>query len=106
MKNFVEIMEGIRKRPGMYTGEKSLRKLSWYLEGYTFCRNEMDEEEFTFIEEFQEFVEKKYRMDEYNIDFTKSYVDIISLFYGDYRAVDKFFELYDEFMEIKGIELE
>ncbi len=104
MKKLNELMTLIRERTGLHLGEKSLKKLGWFIEGYVYARNSMDEEEFKFIEEFQEFVEKKYEMSKYNSDIKKSYVEIIKFHTQcDEKGVDKFFELYDEFLANKGL---
>lgn len=104
MEKLNEVMVQIKKRPGMFLGKKSLERLSWYLEGYELCRNSAGEGEFKFSEEFQKFVEEKYKIKSYNLKGRISYVKIIMFFsfaQCECTALDRFFELYDEFMEIK-----
>lgn len=102
MEKFNEMMVQIKKRPGMYIGKKSLKRLGWYLEGYELCRNSVGEDEFKFSEEFQDFVVRKYKLEKYTEPVRLSYIEIIMLFTQcECTSVDEFFKLYDEFMEIR-----
>lgn len=107
MEKLNELMKHIKKRPGMYVGDKSLTKLGWFFEGYVMCAKEIGDDSYIIFDEFRDFVEKKYRISEYKTTSKKSYVEIIMLFeWSEERALDKFFELYEEFVTIKGFSIE
>ncbi len=96
-------MGHIKKRPALYLGEKSLKKLGSFLEGYVTCRNEFDSEKYTYIEEFEEFVKKKYEKYLTKLKTQKSYVDIIRFMsMSEESALELFFELFEEFSKTRG----
>ncbi|WP_298914235.1 hypothetical protein [uncultured Nostoc sp.] len=92
-----EILSGLKKRPGMYLGSSSITKLDMVLRGYSLARKEVGvpptepEREF---EEFQSWVQEKY-----GINSGQSWSKII-LFYSvdEYEALEKFFELFEEYL--------
>ncbi|WP_375509372.1 hypothetical protein [uncultured Nostoc sp.] len=92
-----EILNSIKKRPGMYLGTNSITRLDMLLRGYSLARKEVGvpptepEREF---EGFQSWIEEKYR-----INSGQSWSKII-LFYSidEYEALQKFFELFEEYL--------
>jgi len=92
-----EILKGIKKRPGMFLGNRSITKLDMFLRGYSLGRKEVGvpptepEREF---EGFQSWVEEKY-----GINSGQSWSKII-LFYSvdEHEALQKFFELFEEYL--------
>ncbi|MEH1898054.1 MAG: hypothetical protein V7K94_22680 [Nostoc sp.] len=92
-----EILKGIKKRPGMFLGTRSITKLDMFLRGYSLGRKEVGvpptepEREF---EGFQSWVQEKY-----GINSGQSWSKII-LFYSvdEYEALQKFFELFEEYL--------
>jgi hypothetical protein len=98
MSNFYNLLQKIKQRPALYLGKRSLSHLQVFLDGYTFACCELgievtkQEREF---EEFQEWIEQRFNQ----VD-TQSWSRII-LFYSEDEsdALDKFFELFDKFLE-------
>ncbi|MHC0065945.1 hypothetical protein ACWATR_24075 [Nostoc sp. UIC 10890] len=93
-----EILNNIKKRPGMYLGANSpITILDMLLRGYSFARKEVGvlptepEREF---EGFQSWIEEKY-----GINSGQSWSKII-LFYSvdEPEALQKFFELFEEYL--------
>lgn len=95
-----DLIENIRKRPSLYLGKPSLEHLQVFLDGYSFARRQLkippsqQEREF---EEFQTWTEEKF-----NQQNTQSWTKII-LFYSENEkmALERFFELFDEFVNQK-----
>jgi len=95
--DYNEILMGIRKRPKMYLGKKSLRNLHMFMEGYKVS---MYRKPCTFIhdEGFMEFIHEKY-----NDYVTLHYFQVIERHSNsEEEAFDKYFELLDEFTERKN----
>lgn len=96
MSNFSEFLQNIKQRPALYLGKRSLSHLQVFLDGYTFARRQLgievtkEEQEF---EEFQEWLEQRF-----NQSNTQSWSQIIT-FYSedDSYALERFFELFEEF---------
>ncbi|MCV3212369.1 hypothetical protein OGM63_02290 [Plectonema radiosum NIES-515] len=91
-----EILKGIKKRPGMFLGTSSITKLDMLLRGYSLGRKEVGvpptkpEREFS---GFQSWVQEKYE-----IKSGQSWAKIILFFsIDDYEALQRFFELYEEY---------
>ncbi|WP_230966598.1 hypothetical protein [Nostoc sp. NZL] len=92
-----EILNNIKKRPGMYLGANSITRLDMVLRGYSLARKEVSvpptepEREF---EGFQSWVEEKY-----GINSGQSWSKII-FFYSvnEPEALQKFFELFEEYL--------
>jgi hypothetical protein len=97
MQDLYGLIQKIHQRPALYLSKKSLSHLQVFLDGYTFSRREMgiplsaQEQEF---EQFQDWIEQRFSQPN-----TQSWVRII-LFYAEDEAdaLDRFFELFDEFV--------
>ncbi|MEH2436545.1 MAG: hypothetical protein V7K25_20260 [Nostoc sp.] len=95
--NLSELLGRIKKSPGMFLGTASITKFDMYLRGYILAKRELglaltnQEREF---EGFQSWVKEKYE-----INSGQSWAKII-LFYSidEYEALQKFFELYEEYL--------
>lgn len=94
MDSVKELILKIKKRPELYIGQRSLSLFQAYLYGW-LNRDEKSVVDSGLIGDFQEWVQEKYK-----IRSSQSWVKII-LFYStsDYGALDKFFELFDEFLQ-------
>ena len=96
-RELYELMESIKKRPGMYLGHSSITKLDMTLRGRNFALRELGidltEQEREFAG-FQFWVQEKYRAKS-----GQSWAKII-LFYSvdDHEALIRFFELYEEYL--------
>jgi hypothetical protein len=98
MSNFYELLQKVKQRPALYLGKRSLSHLQVFLDAYTFARRELgieptkQEQDF---EEFQEWIEQRFNQPD-----TQSWSRII-LFYSEDEsdALDKFFELFEDFWQ-------
>lgn len=96
------ILTLIRARPALYLGSNSIVKLKAFLDGYYFSQYESDpnlslkdDDEELFWLKFQDWIANKYQ-----IKSSQSWASIISFFStDDANALDRFFELVDEFMK-------
>ena len=92
-----EILEGVKRRPGMFLGTSSITRLEMYLRGYDLARREMDipldEQEREFAG-FQSWIQNQYE-----IKSGQSWGKII-LFYSvdEPEALTKFFELFEQYL--------
>lgn len=100
MITFYELIKKIKQRPTLYINQRSLSQLKTFIDGYTFALRQVNipvsEQEREF-EDFQKWIEQKY-----NQPSTQHWYKII-LFYAEDEtdALDKFFELFREFMQQK-----
>lgn len=97
MGGLLEILEKIKKRPGMYLGKPSVSDLFIFLAGYKTARRELgiepNEQEMTFYSEFQPWLQKRFQVQTVN-----SWAKIIMLYSVDEKeGFDYFFKLLDEF---------
>lgn len=96
--NFYQLLDKIKTRPALYLGKRSIFSLQAFLDGYTCaCRQlgiPVTEQEQEFAE-FQDWIEKQF-----NRQSSKSWARII-LFYSEdeSQAIDKFFELFEDFLQ-------
>ncbi|MDE7432149.1 MAG: hypothetical protein K2N34_09590 [Lachnospiraceae bacterium] len=97
------VINKIRKRPGMYLGSNSITALSHFLDGYQMAERDYDvcSREELFPLEFRymhEFIRCKLNS-ENNLGWCSNILDFCN---GDEeKALNKFFELFDEFTKIK-----
>ncbi len=97
MHDLYTLIEKIKKAPSMYLGRHSIICLQAFLSGYSVAKHELggqptkQESDFR---EFPEWIRKKF-----NVQTSQSWANII-LFYceDESKALDKFFELLDEFI--------
>ncbi|MGB3650019.1 MAG: hypothetical protein WBA41_02265 [Rivularia sp. (in: cyanobacteria)] len=106
MINLYEMLNRIKKRPAMYLGKNFIFSLQVFLAGYNGAKREMglspteQEQEFEY---FLNWIRKRFK-----IETNQSWASII-LFYSadENKALDTFFELFDEFLaQRKNLELE
>ncbi|MBW4603409.1 MAG: hypothetical protein KME29_28550 [Calothrix sp. FI2-JRJ7] len=105
MSNLYELISKIEKRPSMYLGKPAISNLRSCIAGYILARRELgitqteQEKHFT---EFQSWIQEKF-----NISYSQSW-DKIILFYSEdeRKALDRFFELFNEYLEIKHLQHE
>ena len=97
MYTLYELLERLKKRPGMFLGTSSITKLDMLLRGYNLARREVgippSEQEREFVG-FQSWVQEKY-----GIKSGQSWAKII-LFYSidEQEALWKFFEIFEEYL--------
>jgi hypothetical protein len=95
-RDFYGLLEAIRRRPALYLGHRSLVAFRSWLDGYHYAKSEAgvgrsaEEEEFA---DFDSFVCRKYRWHDVG-----GWAAKIAYYHrDDGTALDKFFELLDEF---------
>jgi Trp operon repressor len=100
MDNFYDLLKKIKKRPAMYLGRNSIFSLQAFLDGYYFARREIglpltaQESEF---QEFLQWIRKKF-----NVETGQLWASILLFHCADERsAVERFFSLFDEFLNSK-----
>ncbi|MFB2880402.1 hypothetical protein [Floridanema aerugineum] len=91
-----EMLQEIKKRPGMYLGKRSISRLRSFLDGYMGAREDLglpqteQEKEFN---GFQEWIQERF-----NITSSHGWDSIILFYSADERdALEKFFELFEKF---------
>ncbi|WP_017303312.1 hypothetical protein [Spirulina subsalsa] len=91
-----DLLERIKKRPGMYLGRVSLIRLKMLLLGYSMSREELgleltqQEKQFS---QFQNWIQEKY-----NVNSSEGWENIILSQVNDERlAFELFFELFEQF---------
>ena len=94
--SLIKLFEMIRKRPKVYLGEKSLSRLSCFINGATYMWREITEYSADFISKFDRFVHQKY-----NDNTTKRFEGIIQSYSkNDEEAFDTYFELLNEYLAL------
>jgi hypothetical protein len=99
MSDLFEVLEKIRKSPGMYLGRPSVSDLFMFLTGYEFARSEqgieLTDAEESFWDEFQPWLQNKL-----GIASVTSWAKLIMLSCHDEKAgFELFFRLLDEFSQ-------
>ena len=95
---FYEMMESIKKRPGMYLGKCSISNLRSFLDGYMLARRYLGlpiTEQETEFDKFKEWIAEIFDIKSYY-----GWNDIILLNSVDERdALNKFFDLFERFRD-------
>ena len=94
----LELLDNIKKKPGMYLGNKSITKLHMYLEGFLHASNILygGERCLKFFKGFQEWTEMKY-----DITSSHHWSSIIRFYSNDEScAFDIFYENLYEFLNL------
>ncbi|MFB2894124.1 hypothetical protein ACE1CI_14535 [Aerosakkonemataceae cyanobacterium BLCC-F50] len=91
-----EMLQEIKKRPGMYLGKRSISRLRSFLDGYMGAREDLglprteQEQEFN---GFQEWIQERF-----SITSSHGWDSIILFYSADERdALEKFFVLFEKF---------
>lgn len=95
LNKLYEILEKIKKCPGLYIGHKSLNKLAGFISGYIVSTFELTGQWIPFSQ-FREYVEYRSGIS----DPSKHWSDIISKDKTPEEAFDLFFVYLDEFKEL------
>ncbi|HBL14372.1 MAG TPA: hypothetical protein DD379_23885 [Cyanobacteria bacterium UBA11162] len=97
MLDLYSIIEKIKKAPSMYLGRHSIICLQAFLSGYSVAKYQLGEQPTKQDQDFMEFPE--WIRQRFNVQTSQSWANII-LFYSEdeSKALDKFFELLDEFI--------
>ncbi len=98
MQDLYGLIEKIKKAPSMYLGQHSIICLQAFLSGYSIAKytggQEITAQDRDFME-FPEWIRKKF-----NVQTSQSWANIILFYSEDERkALDKFFDLFAEFIQ-------
>ncbi|MEG5060557.1 hypothetical protein QUB60_22095 [Microcoleus sp. A2-C5] len=98
----LDLLQRIKQRPGMYLGKCSITRLRAFLDGYGMARAELDvprSQQEHDLNGFQEWIQERYQ-----ITSTHGWDSIILFFSVDEKdALDKFFKLLEEFLDLAKI---
>ncbi len=101
MSNLYQILQNIEKRPLMYLGKAAISNLRSYLSGYLIAKRELGIYPTEQKEEFNQFTD--WIGQKFNINSAQSWDKIILFFSEDEKvALDRFFELFNEFIKSKN----
>lgn len=97
MDSLYDLLQNIKKRPAIYIGKNSIFNLQAFLDGYYFARREvgipLTEQE----REFQTFLQ--WIRERFKVETGQLWASIILFHCADERsAVDRFFSLFEEFL--------
>jgi hypothetical protein len=93
-----DLIRNIQKRPAMYLVQPSISRLRTFLAGYFFARRQLGEAETLQEKHFSKF--QSWIQEKFKITSSQSWDKIILFFSQDeYKALEQFFELFDEFCE-------
>ena len=95
----LETLMEIKKTPGMYLGICSLDRLNAFIDGYNTCLHEFGADtNWKFFDDFYIFVRDKYKV----LKSLNTYNIVDSMYEDKREAFEKYFELLDEFLELKN----
>ena len=97
-EEFYELLENIKKRPGMYIGTKSLIKLKHFLDGlfHALCFVDKQNKYPIFLQGFQEWIQIRY-----DITSNHHWSCILNFFSSnEAEAFDLFYEHLEEFLSL------
>lgn len=96
MNYMKDILNEIKKRPGMYLNEYKLENLYAFMNGYMYRIFEEDDFIPEFYSGFQEYIEELY-----NVKTGQHWTKIINFFSNNEKeALDKFFQHLEKFTEV------
>lgn len=95
MNSIITVLNRIEKNPLLYLGQKNLRSLRAFIDGYIICEQDNNKKESSII--FENFI--KYFNDIFGV---QSYYDFCSVLRNQYEseeeAFDSFFKLFNNFI--------
>lgn len=101
MIDLYDLIRNIQKRPAMYLGQTSITNFQSFLAGYFFARHQLGEpetEQEKHFVNFEPWIQQKFK-----ITSSQSWDKIILFFSQDeHQALERFFELFDEFSTEDG----
>ena len=100
MDNLYDLLKKIKKRPAMYLGRHSIFNLQAFLDGHYFARRELGVPLTEQEREFQTFLQ--WIRERFKVETEQLWASIILFHSADERsAVDRFFSLFEEFINQK-----
>lgn len=101
MHDLYTLIDKIKKAPSMYLGRHSIICLQAFLSGYSVAKYELGEQSTKQDSDFMQFSE--WIRKRFNLQTSQSWANVI-LFYSEdeSKALDKFFELLNEFIDRKS----
>ncbi len=97
-QNYQELLQQIKKKPGLYIGNASISNLYMFLTGYQFARRQLNIPTSIEEQEFQHF--QPWLQEKFGVQTSQSWSQII-LFYSanEQDAFERFFNLLHEFRQ-------
>lgn len=98
MNSYHELLQQIKKKPGLYIGNASISNLYMFLIGYQFARRQLNVPTSAEEQEFQRF--QPWLQEKFGLKTSQSWSQII-LFHStnEQDAFDRFFHLFAEFLQ-------
>lgn len=104
-KYMLDILFRIKKRPGIYLGEKSLRGLKDFISGFcciwSYGIIEPKTNEKNILTEFTQWLEERHHMDSNAVSSCWNILQYWSV--GDYNGFDFFYSEFEKFLAFKKI---
>ncbi|MBD6617704.1 hypothetical protein FNW02_18175 [Komarekiella sp. 'clone 1'] len=98
MVDLYDLIHNIRKRPAMYLGRASISNLRTFLAGYCFARRQIGIPQISQEQQFSKF--QTWTQQKFNLTSNQTWDQIILFFSQDeHTALEKFFKLFDEFIQ-------
>lgn len=93
MKSIKSFIIEVEKRPALYLGDRSLKSLKSFIDGWVYGAGDMIEDSYL-LDDFQKWIEHRFRINE-----SHSWSRII-LFHSidEFDGLDNFFRLFKEFL--------
>ncbi|MCE7984676.1 MAG: hypothetical protein DYG89_26185 [Caldilinea sp. CFX5] len=99
--SYDELLQQIKKKPGLYIGNASISNLYMFLTGYQFAHRQLNIPISTEEREFQHF--QPWLQEKFGLKTSQSWSQIILFYSTDERdAFERFFNLLQEFWQHKG----
>lgn len=98
MEKFYQMLEKIKKYPGMYLGEKSLSQLSYFIGCYSLITDELMGEKLPFVYLFSIYINYEYKTGQNGSD--KWWSDIILENKSQAEAFDLFYDYLEKFKNL------
>ena len=100
MSHILSLLRAMRRYPGMYIGKPSLIRLGAYLDGFAHAAQELGgKEPDWFIRDFCDWIHGRAGSTQYSWEET-----IIQECKDDADAQERFWELLDEFLALRGMD--
>lgn len=97
-------VERIRESPGLYLGQYSIFRLSWFLEGYVFALEEIDgaASELALLRTLHSYIAKKH-----HCNVSQNWDNILWFVSGNERsALDLFWDIWDHIIANESSEMQ
>jgi hypothetical protein len=98
MSTYYDLLEQIRRKPGLYLGSPSISNLYMFLHGYQFAHRQLGVSSSAQEQQFQKF--QPWLQQKFGIKTSQSWSQLILFHARDEQdAFERFFELFQEFTQ-------